>query len=277
MRIASVGDNCVDLYENADQKVYVGGNSVNLAIAIRRSKENCSYIGMVGNDTYGMQIKEVLAREKIDTTRIVTVNGSTAWTKVRLQGNDRIFYEENLGVQQHYNITTDQMLFIANHDLVHYSAFTNWPTACNGGIENYYDLVKDHISNFFSQKLPISMDFSDGEVTKLLDITSGKIEIGFFSRPGLDSDHLQEEARKLLAYGFKLVVLTRGREGSCAFNGIEMICQPAYQVEVIDTLGAGDAFIGSFLSRYVRHQTIKESLKYASWYAAQVCTRLGGY
>jgi fructoselysine 6-kinase len=277
MKIASVGDNCVDLYEGQHQTVYIGGNAVNLAVAVKRSGVDCSYIGLVGEDSHGILVKEALTQEGIDVSNVLVKPGKTAWTKVLLKGNDRHFIEEDLGVQREFSLSEEQLKFIAGHDLVHYTAFTNWPTAYLGEIKAYDEMVKAHVSRFHQDQVPVSMDFSDADLTGLLERTAGNLSIGFFSRSGLSEDQITLEARKLFTYGFQLVILTRGQDGSCAYDGRELLLESSSPVKVVDPLGAGDAFIGAFLSQYVQQIPVRECLRHASRYAAEVCTRFGGF
>lgn len=277
MKIASVGDNCVDLYEGRQQTAYIGGNAVNLAVAVKRSGIDCSYVGQVGDDANGKLVKEALIKEGIDVSGLRVTRGKTAWTKVLLEGNDRHFILEDLGVQHNFTLTSDQLKYISSHDWVHYTAFTNWPTAYQGGIEEYGKRIETHVARFRQDQIPASMDFSDIDPTELLERTRGNLTVGFFSRSGLPEGQLEKEAKKVFAFGFHLVILTRGKEGSLAYDGKTIIKEPAHPVEVVDPLGAGDAFIGAFLSRYVQKMSVPDCLRYASIYAAEICTRFGGF
>ena len=51
---------------------------------------------------------------------------------------------------------------------------------------------------------------------------------------------------------------------------------PAFQVEAVDTLGAGDIFHGAFALAITEQQGLPEALRFASAAAALKCTRFGG-
>ena len=275
-RIASVGDNCVDVYINKGGEVYVGGNAVNLAVAVRRLGVGSSYIGMVGDDNNGRLIARVLAEECVDVSHLHIMPGETAWTKIKLENNDRIPIDEDIGVQRRFALTDDDYGFIKEHDFIHYTAFTNWPSAYGGGIPDYKITIKTQLERFVSDKVRLSMDFSDQEIPGLLELSRNKVEVAFFSRSEMNNDEIREEASRLINYGFRVVVLTRGIKGSCAFDGVSYIFQGITPVELVDPLGAGDAFMGAFLSGYVSEKSIKECLQIAADYSAQVCGRFGG-
>ena len=59
MKIACVGDNCVDYYDNTGE-VFPGGNPVNVAVYVRRMGGQSAYLGAVGTDAYGGLILQAL-------------------------------------------------------------------------------------------------------------------------------------------------------------------------------------------------------------------------
>jgi len=276
-KIASVGDNCVDIYVNADNAVYVGGNAVNTAVAIRRSGTDCSYVGMVGDDEHGSRVASELAAEGIDVSHLRAVHGKTAYTKILLENNDRIPVDEDIGVQRKYNLDQTELEYVLTHDFCHFTAFTSWPSAYEGELENYYDVIPAIVRRLHERNVRLSMDFTDVPMDKLLLLCRDQVELGFFSRACLSDTEICEEAKRLFRYGFKCVVLTRGSKGSCSYNGRDFVFQPIIPVEVVDPLGAGDSFAGAFLSAYLQGQTLEECLEKAAEYAAQVCTRFGGF
>ena len=57
-----------------------------------------------------------------------------------------------------------------------------------------------------------------------------------------------DAARMLLEAGPRVVLLTRGADGVHVVTGAGEVPVPAHEVEVVDTIGAGDAFGGGFLA-----------------------------
>ena len=102
-------------------------------------------------------------------------------------------------------------------------------------------------------------------------------EVGIFSRPGTLDSEIPQILQCLHEAGFALVIMTMGERGAAAFDGQEVFRQSALAVEVIDTLGVGDAFIGSFLSRFVKNASIPSALKHAAEYSAHSCTIEGAF
>ena len=103
--------------------------------------------------------------------------------------------------------------------------------------------------------------------------------------PGRSPD---EAVRAAFDRGVRLVVLTRGAEGSTAYTADLTVHVPAREVEVSDTIGAGDSFLAALLVWMDEHEIrsagavaalsqahLREVLEFASRVAAITCTRTG--
>jgi fructokinase len=94
-----------------------------------------------------------------------------------------------------------------------------------------------------------------------------------------------DAARALLEPGAAAALLTRGAEGAIVVTASEAVRVPAPRVEVVDTIGAGDAFGGGFLASWRRGGLPRERLasldavvaatEFACLVAARTCERRG--
>jgi ribokinase len=90
------------------------------------------------------------------------------------------------------------------------------------------------------------------------------------------ADDLDGLARALLARGPGLVVITLGGEGAAAWRaGDAALRRPAVPVEVVDTLGAGDAFAAGLAVALLEGRSLSAALDMASACGALVCTGTG--
>ncbi len=82
-------------------------------------------------------------------------------------------------------------------------------------------------------------------------------------------------APELLALGPRSVVVTLGKEGAVFSDGnsTEHVSSPT--VEVVDTTGAGDAFVGALAVRLARDSTLEEAVAYAVRAGAAAVTKEG--
>ena len=71
-------------------------------------------------------------------------------------------------------------------------------------------------------------------------------------------------------------MVTMGEKGSVYVTDEGTFHQPAFQVEVVDTTGAGDVFHGAFSFGLSKGWTFAEIIRFASAVAAIKCAKLGG-
>ena len=71
------------------------------------------------------------------------------------------------------------------------------------------------------------------------------------------------------------LILTMGQKGAAYFGSQGQFFQPAKQVAVVDSTGAGDTFVGFFLAEFIKTKAPKAALAFASSAAALCVTRHG--
>jgi fructoselysine 6-kinase len=124
----------------------------------------------------------------------------------------------------------------------------------------------------------LSCDFSN-QFDHLATEVMPWLDYSFFSGKELIGRGLSPEERlvelKMRTPG--LVVMTLGEHGSIACDGKRLYRGEAEKVDVVDTLGAGDAYIAAFLCSRQRGAPIQEAMKAGHRAAAEVCGRLGAW
>lgn len=259
-----VGDNCVDHYLPPVNTNYSGGNAVNVAVHLQRSGCQAAYLGAVGDDPDGAQILSDLRREGVDTSRVKVLPTHTACTHIQLTpAGDRQFVYEDLGPKDLFKLDENDLAFIQQHRLAHFT----W----QGGTED--DLPRIRAA---APGLLLSQDYGERCGPSFIDQTIAHIDIAFFSVPEEDEADILALARQILARGPRLVVITIGRLGSLAYDGVPHR-QAAASIRAVDTLGAGDAYIGVFLAGWLDGRSIPACMQTAAQVAAQTCTHYGGW
>ncbi|MDE6115530.1 MAG: carbohydrate kinase [Muribaculum sp.] len=94
-----------------------------------------------------------------------------------------------------------------------------------------------------------------------------------FGYPGID---LQDKCWILLGkYNLKMLILTCGINGSYVFTPGNVSFQPTPEVEVADTVGAGDSFTAAFIASILKGKSVTEAHVRAVRTSAYVCTKQG--
>lgn len=84
-----------------------------------------------------------------------------------------------------------------------------------------------------------------------------------------------DKARALLAYGVKNVIVTLGENGSLLANKDEEVKVEAHKVKAVDTTGAGDSFIGAFLTALSQGKSVTYSMEFASLCSSKTVCKKG--
>lgn len=82
--------------------------------------------------------------------------------------------------------------------------------------------------------------------------------------------------KKLLSYGPEVAGVTLGEEGSVFATRNETIVRGAFQIQAVDTTGAGDVFHGAFSFGIIQGWDLARVVEFSSAVAAMKCRKLGG-
>lgn len=260
MRIVTVGDNCMDVYQNRGE-AYPGGNPVNVSVYLKDLGVDSAYIGWVGTDAYGDKMIQAIQSRGVDTSFISKKEGNTAITFVELVDNDRKFGKYDEGVMADFSLTSDEFNFIQTYQLVH------------AGIWGHVD---PYFSTFKERGLLTSFDFSDQLNHKLVQTLPRFVDYSFFSYTNDDS-YIRDFLMEVNNLGSKIVVATLGENGSIAYDGKQFYKCDVVKGKVIDTMGAGDSFISGFLYGSLKGYSINDCLQLGSKTAAKTISYFGAW
>jgi fructoselysine 6-kinase len=259
----SLGDSCIDHYLPPIDRDFIGGSALNVAVHMQQAGLPSAYVGKVGCDRYGELILQALGEEKVNISHVQIAAGTTKLANIRLTAdNEHVFiHKQHIPLPQ-IELDDRTLAFIRQHQLVH----TSWL----GGAQSY-------LAAFKQAALLVSIDYGEGHNAAFIEETISQADLAFFSIPVGIEEQVRGRAQELNLGGPSLVVVTRGQLGSLAFYQGEFYTQPAYPVQVVDTLGAGDAFIGTFLAGWLKGLNLQDCLERASRAAAYACTHYGGW
>ena len=258
--VATMGDNCIDLYQLPFNGRAIGGQALNVAVIFSRLGWTSEYLGAVGDDAYGRRITQSLQSEGVLIDRVQVKSIATATTDVQvLPHGDRLLLNEIQGACAEYVPAADDYAHLVGVKHVHAANLPN------------YRAIARKLADI---GVPMSYDFStSGELEDLKGI-----EMGFYSsatKP--DSEELIEFATKAIAAGLQTVVITCGELGSVVFEKSQRTISEATAVEAIDTCGAGDTYAAVFISEKLEGSSTADAMAMASSMASQACLHLGAW
>ncbi len=269
-KVIGIGDNVVDKYIHI-KTYFPGGNALNFAVYSKMFGIEAAYMGVFGNDEPGDHIKAVLSEIGIDYSHSITKDGENGFARVNLVNGDRVFLKGNGG-----GVSSKYPLELSNKDLDYIKDFDLIHSSCYSSMEPEYYKIKE-LNKFFS------FDFSDKISDDYLKEICPNITFGLLSCSHLSLEETKEKLQKVLNFGSKYALASRGIEGALFFDGNIFFAQKAKLVEPVDTLGAGDSFVTAFLCNLVKNidfygeDLINESLEGGAEFASKTCMIMGAF
>lgn len=273
VKILGFGDNVVDMYEHL-RTMYPGGNCVNACVYAKRfGVEKSAYMGYFGNDDNAEYVIRVLNEIGIEMVKCKQLEGENGWSKVTLKDGDRVFVDWNDGGirgKTPYILDRFDLEYIRGFDVVH---------------SGNYCFTESELSKIKECGVKVSFDFSDDSTEEYYKSVLPNVDYAFCSFDG-DEESLKSHLQMMIDYGAKLATASRGSEGCVLYDGKNFYRQSATKIDtVVDTMGAGDSLITSFLIGYLdrkkknieESQAIKEALSDASKFAAEICGLEGAF
>jgi sulfofructose kinase len=245
-----------------------GGCAANAAVTIARLDGHVAFAGPLGGsaDAVSNRILSDLQKERVDCGGVERVDGGSASVSlILLDAAGEKTIATRRGVKLGDTLPKDAAKLVANAAAVLVdNRFPEFVTAvCRAAL---------------ARKIPIVIDLD--QATKLDDpllalgthvVASAEALLGMAG----SSDY--KEALKALAEHLSgFVAITDGPKGVYWLEGGELRHLPAFKVDVIDSLAAGDAFHGGFTQALVEGGALPDMLRFASATAALKCTKFGG-
>ena len=277
--IVGIDRPCMDLNVSVDvfptpnegglvkQNTWQGGGKVATGlVAAARLGIQCAIIGAVGGDLYGRFCAKDFERHGVDISELhVDTSATTALSVVisdRESCGRSILYRPGsvtippLNDQSYGMVKQARCLFLA----------------AAGGM--YAEAAQ--IARASGAKVLMDAESASPAMIDMLPLTDVFIASeSFYNALYKDSEH-KAHLRELSAMGPEITVFTLGEKG-CAGLGPEGYFRlPAFPVDVVDTVGAGDVFHGAFAAAMVRGMDAETAARYASAVSAIKCTRIGG-
>lgn len=258
-RFIAVGDNCVDDYTNLG-KQYAGGCSLNFSVYIRQLGGLSEYLGIVGDDPAGAVIQDELRAQDVAFERLKVMPGATAVTKILLEGRERKFLDYEEGVLGSFCLDAEDIAYIRTFDCLHSSVY--------GKIEESMIDLSSHVT--------IGYDFAyKFDQQRFLSVVP-YVDYAFLSYEK-DDPFIRSVLKDFVRMGARCAVATLGAHGSIAFDGETFFREPGHEVEVVDTLGAGDSFIAGFLYARSGDENLQICLKRGAARAEETIGRFGAF
>jgi ribokinase len=253
-----------------DLAIIPGGKGANQAVAAARQGASVAMVGRVGEDSFGPTLLQNLQDNKVDTTHvgsgeyatgtaIIVVDASGQNSIVLSPGaNGEVSPEDLDAVSFDKASTLLLQLEIPLETVIHAAR-----TARQNGLRVILNPAP-------AQPLPDSL-LADVDI-----LVPNESELQLLTGvPINDTASSRSAAGQLLAKGVSTVIVTLGANGALLVSGEGATHIPSFNVDVVDTTAAGDAFIGGLAAALLAGESLEEAVRYGNASGALATTRLG--
>ncbi len=250
-----------------EERMEAGGQVATAVIACRTLEKRCKYIGTAGDDERGRFQMQSLRASGVDISDVRVVPGcpnQTAYIIIdRRTGERTILWhrDQRLALRPEMlsreQVCSGRVLHVDGHDVAATAAAASWAReagiAVTCDVDTLYDNMDrllQHLDYFIASARFPEAYTGERDPFKALEILRGE-------------------------FGMRVAAMTLGADGVLALGESGFLYSPAYEVDAVDTTGAGDVFRGAFCYALLEAWPLERALDFSCAMAALNCTKLG--
>lgn len=245
-------------YGNGIYEANPGGAPANVLTSLSRQGKQTAFIGKVGSDAFGDILRKTLEDNGIDTRCLYTdkeARTTLAFVSLTPEGDRSFSFFRNPGADIMLQPEEIDEAVIKNSKIFHFGSLSLTNEPARSATLQALKLAKEHgvtISYDPNLRPPLwnSLDDAKEQIKSCLpyaDILKISEEEFQFLLGHMDFERGSLELCQ--EYGIRHLFVTLGPEGSFYRCGGITVRMPAVDVQVVDTTGSGDAFMGAALCR----------------------------
>lgn len=255
-------------------KIGPGGKGSNQGVAANRAGANTTMITKIGKDEFAPLALNSFKNEQMDTTfvfqdekastgaALIMVDEQTGQNKiiVTLGACDNILHDE---IERATNIIKQADVFLTQ-------------------LETNLDAVETAVSLAAENGIPIILNPAPAEVlpysllSKIDYLTPNETEAALLCGfPVETSEDMIKAGQFFLEKGVKHIIFTLGEKGAFLVDREKQLHFPQFDVSVVDTTGAGDAFNGGLATALAEGQSLDDAIVFANAVGALKVTKMG--
>ena len=297
--VTALGELLIDFTENGNSaqgnpmlEANPGGAPCNVLAMLEKLGKKTAFIGKVGNDMFGTQLKNAVEEVGIDTRNLVIdneVHTTLAFVHTYPDGDRDFSFYRTPGADMMLTRDEVQEDLIRDSRIFHFGTLSSTHESVREATRYALDVAKEAgcIVSFDPNLRPPlwkSLEDARAEIEyglgkcDILKISDNEVEFLFGT-----TDYDKGAALLKEKYNIPLILITMGKDGSRAYyKDLRVEAAPFLQEHTIETTGAGDTFCASSLNYILEHgldnltaENLKELLTFANAAASLITTRKG--
>ena len=255
-----------------DFKEACGGSAANTIVGLARLGCKVGFIGKVAEDREGKMLIEDFRREGVDTNGITKLRHGRSGTVmgfVERKGERALYVDPGVNDTIEFNEINKE--YASKARFLHLTSFIG-----EKSFQTQKKLVK-----ILPENVKLSLDPGELYARKgtALEPIIKKTFVFMPNAKELElltgTDDYRKGAEVLLKKGVKIVAVKLGNKGCYVTDGRESHLIETFEVKVVDTTGAGDAFCAGFLYGLISDKSLYECGRIGNFVASRCITKMG--
>lgn len=261
----------------------IAGAESNVAIGVARLGRSAGWIGRVGDDPFGLGILDHLRGEGVDVSRALVDGAAPTGVLIRDRHAERpvrVLYHRDGSAGSRVGPEDVDETYVSAARSLHLTGITPaLSPSANQAVLQAAEIAGDHdVTVSLDPNLRLKL-WSAAQASKVLRPLVAAADVVFVgdreARLLSGRDDTDGATEWFLEHGADLVVSKHGADGSRATDGNTSWSVPAYPVQPVDVIGAGDAFAAGFLVARLDGAGIEAAMRTGNA-AGALCTQIPG-
>lgn len=299
-RILCIGELLIDFFTvekgvSIQQAIHfekqAGGAPANVCAAIAKLGGQVSFCGKVGADAFGHFLAQTLQEANVNTEHLVvdaTYPTTLAFVSRQPDGERDFIFNRGADAQ----LVTEELDLakLLTYEMVHFGSAT--ALLSDPFAKTYHHVLAQfaQCGAFLSFDPNYRAQLWHGDEQTFVEkcapflrtahmVKMSEEELQLFSNAAT----LEQQTREVYVYGMKWLFVTLGARGTLFYDGQQLTRIPSISVEMIDSTGAGDAFVGAILTQLgeveeplaAEREELTAIIARANQVGAKVCEQVG--
>jgi ribokinase len=235
-----------------------GGSAANTAAVLAGLDVDATLLGSVGDDENGFLARRELSEAGVDCTHLRVDEGETTVKYLVVDAAGEVFVLGNEGANEAFGTGDVAAADIERQDFLHLTG-------------QRPETAENLAATAGEMAVPVGFDpgrrIDDREYGSVLRY----VDVLFVNER--EADALAQEGG--VDRSETLLVVKRGSDGAAVRTPDGSVTHPGFDVDVVDTTGAGDAFAGGFIASWVAHGDLETALSVANACGALAASQMG--
>ena len=250
-----------------------GGKGANQAVAASRLGAQVFLIGAVGNDVFGKQLVEMLPAAGVDKSEVRILDDISSGLAMitRTDSDNRIILNAGANHALGLDEVSESLSRVAHPADIFVTQLECGYRATLAALRKAHD---QGLVTLFNPAPAMSLPDSIWDSVDMVCVNETECQTITGILP-TDKATIKQGLSWFIKQGVPTAIITLGDKGAALMQGEIYLYQPALEVKVEDTTGAGDTFIGALAVMVAEHKDREFTLRWASCAAALTITKVG--